>query len=590
MPFLPASLSDLHDRGWDELDVILVTGDAYVDHPSFGAAVIGRVLEQAGFRVGITAQPDWRATDDFARLGKPRLFFGITAGNLDSMVANYTANKRPRKKDDYAPGGKPGLRPDRAIIVYANRVRETFGDVPIVLGGIEASLRRFAHYDFWDNALRRSILIDSRADMLVFGMGEQQVLEIANRLKDGKALKGIPGTAVVARDAEALNDPVVLPSWEEVKGDKEAFNRAFGLMYEQQDPYRGRVLTQKHDTRYVVQFPPAMPLKPRELDQVFALPYERAWHPSYDAAGGVPGFETVRFSIISHRGCCGECAFCGLGLHQGRIIQSRSRESVLREAKLISERPDFRGTITDVGGPTANLYGARCTRWSKAGACKTRQCLMPGKCRNLELGYAESVQLYQDILALPRVKHVFIESGLRYDLLLGDEAAGYLEQLCACHVSGQLKVAPEHTAEPVLHVMNKPGLAVYEAFEKKFRETNRRLKKDQYLVNYFISGHPGCTLADTLEMSLYLLKRRIHPEQIQDFIPLPLTLSGTMFYTGRHPLTGKEVYVPSTLNERKMQRALIQWRNPKNLSLIREALHTVGKQHLFGEFQKAQRR
>ena len=588
MAFLPISKNDLSARGWDSLDVILVTGDAYVDHPSYGAAVIGRVLEAAGFRVGIIAQPDWRSTADFARLGRPRLFFGITAGNLDSMVANYTANKRPRRTDDYSAGGQPGLRPDRATIVYANRVRQGFRDAYIVIGGIEASLRRFAHFDWWDNAVRRSILLDSRADLLVFGMGEQQVVEVARRLKAGRDAIGIPGTALIAKETEVSENSVEMPSYEDVSQDKDSFNRAFAILYENQDPVRGRAVFQRHGGRVVIQFPPALPLSQARLDEVYGLPFERAWHPDYSKRGGTPGFETVRFSITSHRGCCGECSFCSFPMHQGRIIQSRSPASILSEAELLSQRADFRGTITDVGGPTANLFMAHCESWEKKGACKNKQCLMPRKCSNLRLGYREAMNLYRGILDLPGVKHVFMESGLRYDLLLGGrDETRFMEQLCECHVSGQLKVAPEHTVDHVLKLMNKPGITAYEQFGRTFKETNEKLKKKQYLVNYFISAHPGSRLEDALRLSLYLMERRMSPEQIQDFIPLPLTLSGCMFHTGKHPFTGSEVYVARSFQERKMQRALLQWRNPKNRSLIAEALKLLKREDLWPEYRKA---
>ncbi len=588
MAFLPVTKEDMTRRGWDYVDVILVTGDAHVDHPSYGAAVISRRLEAAGFRVGVIAQPDWRSAADFKRLGEPRLFFGVTSGNLDSMVANYTANKRRRTTDAYSPGGRAGLRPDRALTVYANRIREAFKDACIVLGGVEASLRRFAHYDWWDDRVRRSILIDSRADILVFGMGEQQVVEIARRLRAGRDLAGIRGTALVLREANLPLDAVEIPSYAEVSGDKAEFNRAFVMLSEEQDPVRGRAVVQRHDTRFVVQFPPAMPLSCASLDQIYEMPFERACHPQYGEAGGVPGFETVKFSITSHRGCCGACSFCSLGMHQGRQIQSRSPASILREARLLSGRADFKGTITDVGGPTANLFMAHCSRWAGHGACRQKQCLTPRKCTNLALGYRESIKLYRKILGLPGVKHVFIESGLRYDLLLGDgDEAAFLEQLCAHHVSGQLKVAPEHVTAGVLGLMNKPGVARYEEFVLRFKETNRRLKKSQYLVNYFMSGHPGSSLEEAVELSLYLLKRGISPEQVQDFTPLPLTASACMFYTGRNPFTGKEVYVPRAIRERKMQRALLQWRDPENRHLIREALKITGKEGLWKEYQKA---
>ncbi|MCX5815738.1 MAG: YgiQ family radical SAM protein [Proteobacteria bacterium] len=637
--FLPLSSDDFKKRGWDALDIILITGDAYVDHPSYGAAVIGRVLENAGYRVGIIPQPDWRKPDDFGKLGKPRLFFGITAGNMDSMVANYTANKRPRQKDDYSPGGKAGLRPDRATIVYANRIREAFGDIPIVIGGIEASLRRFAHYDWWDNAVRRSILLDSRADILVYGMGERQVVEIAERLSKSENLSGIRGTAIVTYSGEpplredkrrafnsvaegfSLRHPkdvgrgtwdsekeepakrrtgdnelvthddlrftrydlrdtaVEIPSYEEVKEDKEKFNEAFRLIYQNQDPFTGKTIIQRYATRCVIQYPPPLPLTEYQLDAIYELPYMKNPHPSYKEKGSIPGFETVRFSLISHRGCCGECSFCALSMHQGRIVQSRSKKSILREATLLTKREDFRGTITDIGGPTANLYKAKCPLWDSKGACRNKQCLMPEKCKNLKTGYRDSIELYNEVLSLPKVKHVFLESGIRYDLLTDNDSTGYFSHLCTYHISGQMKVAPEHTVDRVLKLMNKPPFHVYETFAKQYIETNRRLKKDQYLVHYFISAHPGSTLEDTFALSQYLMKRKIHPEQIQDFIPLPLTLSGCMYYTEKHPFTGEKVYVAKTFRERKMHRALIQYKNPKNKKLIEEAMKILKKRN-----------
>jgi len=596
MYFLPVDNNDLRLRGWGRPDIVLVTGDAYVDHPSYGAAVIGRVLEAAGFKAGIIAQPDWRKADDFRKLGKPRLFFGITAGNLDSMVANYTSAKRPRKKDGFSPGGKAGLRPDRAVIVYANRVREAYGDVPIVIGGIEASLRRFAHYDWWDDAVRRSILVDSRADILVYGMGERQIVEIARRIKDGRELYGIRGTTVLKKlsavsgqlSADALQDTegssrlsiiddrssiiVEIPPYEEVKEDKDKFNEAFRGISFNQDPFSGKTIIQRHGTHYVVQFPPPLPMKPSELDHIYSLPYQKACHPSYDKEGGVPGFETVRFSIISHRGCCGNCSFCALSMHQGRIVQSRSKKSIIAEAKALAGKKDFRGTITDIGGPTANLYQARCARWEGKGACSERSCLVPKVCGNLQPGYKESIGLYKEIMGLPGVRHVFIESGLRYDLLAEGRAAEYLRHICAFHISGQMKVAPEHCVDHVLKIMNKPSFDTYEQFVRRFGDAQRKAGKKLYLVNYFISAHPGATLSDALELSRYLKRRGIHPEQVQDFTPLPLTLSGTIYYTEKDPYTGKRVYVAKTFRERKMHRALIQYNNPKNRHLIREAL------------------
>ncbi|MEI8175376.1 MAG: YgiQ family radical SAM protein [Candidatus Omnitrophota bacterium] len=585
--FLPISRNDLKERGISQLDIILITGDAYCDHPSYGAAVIGRVLEDAGFTVGVIAQPDWRSTRDFMRLGRPRLFFGITAGNLDSMVANYTANKRPREGDEYSPGGVAGLRPDRALIKYANMVRQAFENAPIVIGGLEASLRRFAHYDYWDNAPRRSILLDAKADVLVYGMGERQVVEIARRLNNGASIKeidGIKGT-VVARGAAAIPEVYnALPSFEEVAADTDAFNRAFREIYRESDPFRGKTLVQKHGSRSIVAFPPAEPLSTAEFDRVAALAYVRAQHPSYEALGGIPGYAMATASVIATRGCCGECAFCSLYFHQGRIVQSRSRESVLAEIDRIAADKHFTGTITDIGGPTANLYGARCKLWKTAGACKDKKCLMPEKCRHLELGFDELVRLLADARTRPGVRHVFLSSGLRYDLLLDAYSDRFLGELCAHHVSGQLKVAPEHIAPHVLALMNKPSAGAYEAFEKRFYSCSKKIGKEQYLVNYLISGHPGSTLKDALELSLYLMEHKIHPEQVQDFIPLPLTTAGCMYYTEKDPFTGAKVYVAKTFTERKMQRALIQYKNPGSKALILDALRVLGRMDLKKRF------
>lgn len=581
--FLPISQADLKKRGLKELDIILVTGDAYVDHPSYGVAVIGRVLEAQGFNVGIISQPDWRNIEDFKKLGKPKLFFGITSGNVDSLVANYTANKKPRKNDDYSPGGVIGKRPDRALIVYANKAREAFRDTPIILGGLEASLRRLAHYDYWDNCLRRSILVDAKADILVYGMAEAQVVEIARRLMAGEkahTLNNIRGTVTINRDLNHLSDYVIIPSFEDCQSDKNKFNEAFRIIYSQANPLKAKTVVQKHTDRFVVQLAPALPLAKEELDRIYELPYVRNWHPVYRNCGGVPGFETVKFSIISHRGCCGDCSFCSLGLHQGRIIQSRSEESILREAKIISGLKSFTGTITDIGGPTANLYQALCSRWKERGFCDNRACLIPSKCRNLELGYKESIELYKKIAQIPKIKHVFISSGFRYDLLTESDAEEYLTQVCKFHISGQMKVAPEHIVEKVLKNMNKPAISSYEKFLNKLTRIDRKLKKKTYLVNYFIASHPWSGLKEALELALYLSRRRINPEQIQDFMPLPMTLSGCIYYTGRNPLTNEDVYSAKTFRERKMQRALIQYRNPKNRKLVREALRILKAEHL----------
>jgi len=581
--FLPISTDDLRERGWEELDVILITGDAYVDHPSYGAAIIGRVLEDAGFKAGIIAQPDWRHSDDFLKLGRPRLFFGITAGNLDSILSNYTANKSIRKKDDYSPGGNIGLRPNRAAIVYANKVKELFPDTPIVLGGIEASLRRLAHYDYWSDSVRRSILIDSKADLLVYGMGEKQAVETAIRLSDGRKIKdldNIRGTVAVRNNISGLTDYVIIPSFEEVASDKDKFIEAFKIIYLENDPFKGKTVIQKYGDRFIIQYPPVLPLTTKELDRVYSLNFARDWHPIYDKAKGVPGFETVRNSIISHRGCCGECSFCSLGFHQGRIIQSRSPESILREIKLLADSKDFKGTITDIGGPTANLYGAKCKSWEANGACKYKKCLTPTKCKNLQLGYREALKLLRDALKIPKVKHVFIGSGVRYDLLVDRYSDEYLKELCKHHISGRLKVAPEHTVDYILELMNKPAFKTYEAFCKKFRDINKALNKKQYLVNYFITSHPGSDLETALKMALYLAERRLRPEQIQDFIPLPMTVSGCMYWANKHPFTGEKLYVAKDVKEKRMERALIQYSQPKNRRLVSEALRSLNKLNL----------
>ncbi|MFH0986062.1 MAG: YgiQ family radical SAM protein [Candidatus Omnitrophota bacterium] len=559
--FLPISKQDLADRGWDACDIILVTGDAYVDHSAYGAAIIGRVLESAGFKVGILAQPDWKTSVDFLALGRPRLFFGITAGNLDSMVSNYTASKKPRRTDDYSPGGRSGLRPNRATIVYANKVKELFPGVSVVLGGAEASLRRLAHFDYWAEDVRRSILMDAKADMLVYGMGESQVLEIARRLRDGediKTMKNIRGTAILRNSLEGFEDAVRLPSYEEVSTNKDKFNEAFKMAYFEMDPVRGRPVIQQHGARFVIQESPALPLTTKELDRCYDLPFAREWHPVYDKVGGVPGFETVRFSITGHRGCAGECNFCSLFAHQGRMIQSRSKESILNEVRIVAARREFKGTISDVGGPTANLYGATCEQWEGAGACKSRQCMMPVKCKELKLNYGKATELWKDILAVPKVKHLFIQSGLRYDLLVEKESDAYLEALCKDHVSGQLKVAPEHASDAALKMMNKPPLKVYERFVERFKTANRKAGKEQYLVNYFISAHPGCTDGDARELAAYLSAKHMRPEQVQDFMPLPMTLSTCMYYTGKHPMTGLPVAVAKTHRERQTQRERVQ--------------------------------
>ena len=564
------SRAEMQERGWDRLDVLLVSGDAYVDHPSFGTALIGRLLESLGYRVGIVAQPDWRRLNDFQALGRPRLFAGISSGNVDSMVANYTANRRPRRTDDYSPADRAGLRPDRALIVYANRLREAFPAVdgsprlPLVLGGIEASLRRLAHYDYWDNAVRRSVLLDAKADLLVYGMGEAAIGEIAARLAAGEpvaALQGIHGTAVMCRPEEIPDAALRLPSFEQARDDPEAFLEAFRAIYANMSPRAARALAQPHGERWVVQNPPALPLPGPELDRLHELPFSRRWHPRYDAEGGVRALETVRWSLISHRGCCGECSFCSLYLHQGRIVSSRSPESVLREARRLAEQPDFKGTITDIGGPTLNLYAASCPLWERQGFCDGRRCLLPEKCPRLRLGYRQALRLYREVRGLPRVKHVFLASGFRHDLLLQQEADEYLEEVLRHHVGGQLKLAPEHSEQRVLDLMGKPRYPVYLSFLEKVARLGRKIGRRIYLVNYFISAHPGAGLEEARGLAQALGRRNMHPEQVQDFLPLPLTVSGAMYHTGVHPFTGERVYSARSLEERRLQRALLQPRD-----------------------------
>lgn len=585
-PFLPVSRADCDRRGIAALDIVIISGDAYVDHPSYGAAIIGRALEADGFTVGIIAQPDPDHLDDFRRLGRPKLFFGVTAGNLDSMIANYTANRKPRREDEYAAGGKAGLRPDRATIVYANKAREAYKGVPIVIGGLEASMRRLAHYDYWSDKVRRSILLDAKADILAYGMAERPVIEIARRLRDGAgSLEGIAGTVIARKGNTAFAGAVAIPSFEEVSGDAAAFNRALVTVYAEADPFRGKAIVQKHGDRSVVQYPPAVPYTTDELDRLYGLPFVRAPHPMYDRQGSVPGFETVRFSVISNRGCCGECAFCSLALHQGRIVRSRSIESIVDEVRTIAADLRFKGTITDIGGATANLYMAECEAWQTRGACRGKRCLTPRTCSNLELGYEKMITLWKALKKVPGVAHVFVGSGVRYDLLLDRSSDVYLRELCAAHVSGQLKVAPEHCVDPVLDLMAKPRFAAYEKFVERFEQVNRSLGKEQYLVNYFINGHPGSGLEDALRLSLYLKKRHIYPEQIQDFIPLPMTLAGAMYYTGRDPATDKPIHVARTYRERMMQRALIQYKHPAYRKFVLPALRELGREDLARTFR-----
>ncbi|EGO62108.1 YgiQ family radical SAM protein [Acetonema longum] len=583
--FIPISPEDMKQRGWDQLDFLFISGDAYVDHPSFGPAIICRLLEKHGYRVGIIAQPDWRSTREFSRLGKPRLGVLISAGNMDSLLNKFTAAKKYRSQDSYSPGGAAGRRPDRTSIVYSNRVRELWKSVPIIIGGIEASLRRFAHYDYWSDSVRRSILVDSRADLLVYGMGEKQVLDIASQLSQGvKAadIVSVPGTCYLADSLEHLWDYIEMPGYEAVAEDKQEFAQAFRLQYLDQDPIRGKTLVQKHQDVFLIQNSPALPLTSEEMDEIYDLPYQRTFHPSYDDMGGVPAIEEVKFSIVSHRGCYGGCSFCAIVSHQGRIIQSRSQESILREARILTQMPDFKGYIHDVGGPTANFRHPSCASQGERGTCKERHCLSPSPCRQLNTDHSDYLELLRALRQVPGVKKVFVRSGLRYDAILAGNNREFLEELCRHHISGQLKVAPEHVSPQVIRLMGKSDKQVYLRFAFLYKEINARLNKKQYLVPYFMSSHPGATVKDAIELAEFLRDTGYHPEQVQDFIPTPGSLSTCMYYTGIHPLTGEKVHVAKSLTEKKLQRALLQYRDPQNYQLVHQALTQAKRQDLIG--------
>ncbi len=587
--FLPISKEDMKSRGWKELDFVLVTGDAYVDHHSFGTAIISRVLENAGYKVGIIAQPDWKSVDEFKRLGRPRLGFLVNAGNMDSMVNHYTVSKKLRDKDFYSPGEKMGLRPDRATIVYCNKIREAYKNVTIIIGGVEASLRRFAHYDYWSDKVRKSMLIDSGADLLVYGMSEKQIVEIANNLNDGleaKYITHVSGTCYVAEDLENINDYIEIPSYKEVCADKKKHAEAFKIQYEEQDPIRGKTIVQKHANKYLVQNKPEMILNREELDKVYSLPYEKSYHPIYEEQGGIAAIDEVKFSIVSSRGCYGNCSFCAITFHQGRIVQSRSEDSILEEAKEITNLKDFKGYIHDVGGPTANFRGPACKKQLKFGACKDKQCLYPNPCKNMDVDHNEYLQLLRKVRSLPKIKKVFVRSGLRYDYIMADKNDKFFKELIEHHVSGQLKVAPEHVSANVLKYMGKPAGKTYDEFREKFFKINEKLGKKQYIIPYLMSSHPGSTLDSAIELAEYLRDINYQPEQVQDFYPTPGTLSTVMFYTGLDPLTMEEVYVPKTRHEKAMQRALLQFRNPKHYNLVHEALTEAGRTDLIGHGPK----
>ena len=584
--FLPLTRAQMDARGWDAPDFVYVTGDAYVDHPSFGVAIISRVLENAGYRVAILSQPDYKSKDAFRTFGRPKLGFLVTAGNIDSMVAHYTAAKKKRSKDYYSAGAVAGRRPDRATIVYCNRIREAYGDVPIILGGLEASLRRFAHYDYWDNRVRRSVLVDSRADILTYGMGENILLRIAELLQKGvpvRKIRDVRGTVFLAARGDTVHYPVAAEfDFNRLKEDKRYYAEAFGVQYKNQDAIGGKAIIEYYDDKMLVQNPPMPPLERAELDRVYALPYQRTYHPDYEKEGGVPAIEEVQFSLTHNRGCFGACNFCALAFHQGRTVRSRSIESVVAEAKQIIAMPQFKGYIHDVGGPTANFRYPACDKQLKSGVCAHRKCLAPTPCPNLKVDHSEYIQLLEAIEALPRVKKVFIRSGIRFDYLLADKDERFFKKLVRDHVSGQLKVAPEHCSPRVLDAMGKPHFEVYEKFRKRYFELTKSIGKEQYLVPYLMSSHPGCELSDAVALSECLKRDHYAPEQVQDFYPTPGTASTVMYYTGIDPLSMKKVFVAVDPEQKQLQRALLQCNRPENAALVRKALRMAGREDLIG--------
>ena len=584
--YLPVCREDMDRRGWDACDFVYVSGDAYVDHPSFGPAIISRLLEARGYKVGIIAQPDWKNPESIQILGKPRLGFLVSAGNMDSMVNHYSVSKKRRQQDSYTPGGVMGKRPDYATVVYCNLIRSVYKDAAIIIGGIEASLRRLAHYDYWSNKLKRSILLDSQADLISYGMGEHSIVEIADALNSGIDIKDITfidGTVFKTRNLDIVYDYKLLPDYQELKDDKRVYAQSFFVQYSNTDPVLGKRLVEPYNGKeFVVQNPPAKPLTQEEMDEVYALPYMRNYHPCYEAEGGIPAIREIKFSLISNRGCFGACSFCALTFHQGRIIQARSHESLVEEAKLLTEEPDFKGYIHDVGGPTANFRFPACEKQLTKGACPNRQCLFPEPCKNIRADHSDYISLLRKLRAIPKVKKVFIRSGIRFDYVLADKNRAFLRELCEYHVSGQLKVAPEHVADAVLKRMGKPKNSVYMQFVKEYKEMNKKIGKEQYLVPYLMSSHPGSTLKEAVELAEYLRDLGYMPEQVQDFYPTPSTLSTCMYYTGLDPRTMEEVYTPHNPHEKAMQRALIQYRNPKNYELVKEALIKAGRTDLIG--------
>lgn len=585
MAFLPITAKEIHERGWDEVDFVLVTGDAYVDHPSFGTAIISRVLEDEGMRVAILAQPDWKTSKDFTRFSKPRLGFMVNSGNVDSMVAHYTAAKKRRSDDAYSPGGKAGFRPDRALTVYCKKIREIYGNIPIIVGGLEASLRRFAGYDYWKDTVMPSVMEDCEADLLSFGMGENQTRQIVRRLNNGEpiaSLTDIRGTCYMTKKRPTKKSAVYLPSFKEITESKEKYAESCRIELDEQDAVRGKPLIQEQQKGWLVQNPPMMPLTTKELDEIYALPYERTWHPSYDDVGGVPAIQEVEFSITHNRGCFGACNFCSIAFHQGRAVTCRSRESILHEANLLTQRPNFKGYIHDLGGPTANFRIPSCEKQKKHGLCPSKKCLAPTPCKALKVDHTEYLSLLRDLRAVPKVKKVFIRSGIRYDYLLLDKDDTFFKELVEHHVSGQLKVAPEHCSAAVLDKMGKPHIEAYKKFAQKYFAINKKIKKEQYLVPYLMSSHPGSTLKDAVELALFLKEQKLRPQQVQDFYPTPGTISTCMFYSGIDPYTMKKVYVPKTKEEKAEQRALLQYFRPENRQAVIAALTKAGRKDLIG--------
>ncbi len=585
MPFLPVTIEDMKERGWDRPDFVYVCGDAYVDHSSFGAFIICRMLEHYGYKVCIIAQPDWHSTDDFTRFGEPRLAFLVSAGNIDSMVNHYTVAKKRRSKDVYSPGGEAGHRPDRTTIVYCNKVREVYKNAPIVIGGIEASLRRLSHYDYWDNKVRRSILLDSAADLLLYGMGEHQIIELAEALDSGLPIEEITflrGSVYKTRDKNRIGDCIWLPSYDEVVSDKNKYIESFMIQYKNTDTITGKTLAEEYREGIVVQNAPSAPLSSDELDTVYSLPFMRTYHPMYEKMGGIPAIEEIKFSISANRGCFGNCNFCAIAFHQGRTVSARSDESIIEEARTMTKDRDFKGYIHDVGGPTANFMRTSCEKQKKFGVCKDKQCLFPQKCSNLIVDHKRYLKLLRKLRELPKVKKVFIRSGIRYDYLIYDKDESFFNELCKYHISGQLRVAPEHVSDRVLEKMGKPSREVYDSFVKKFNEINKKSGLDQYCIPYLMSSHPGSDLRAAIELAEYLRDIGHMPEQVQDFYPTPGTLSTCMYYTEMDPRTGKSVYVPKNPHEKAMQRALMQFRIPSNYDLVKEALIKAHREDLIG--------